>query len=322
MDVLLVHDITRTSMNGIIRHCYNISDVFCNDKEVNIVFLPNDIVKQTSSLFGKAFYKFSSLNRFLKTSSCHVVHIHGFASLVIPELIILSKIHKKKIVYTAHYHPFKYLRSPQIAKCFFYLFIRPFLGLIDIITTINKEDTAFFRKYHNSVCMIPNWIDASLIPSSCTNKKRNMLLFIGRVDTNKGIEHLYSIPKGKYDIHCVLNKYIHHEGWTVHTNINEQKLRDLYEQAALVIIPSKYEAFSYVALEALLHRTPIVISDRVRIADYVSDCAGVTVFEYGDMRAFNQAIDKQVNGEVDNERIQKIFDINSIKEKLKNIYIK
>lgn len=148
-----------------------------------------------------------------------------------------------------------------------------------------------------------------------------MLLFIGRVDTNKGIEHLYSIPTEKYEIHCVLNENLFHENWTVHTDINDQELRSLYEQAALVIIPSRYEAFSYVALEALLHRTPIVISDRVRIADYVSDCMGVTVFKYGDMRAFNQAIDKQINGEVDYERIQKVFDTNCIKEKLKNIYI-
>lgn len=94
-----------------------------------------------------------------------------------------------------------------------------------------------------------------------------MVLFVGRNDTNKGIEHLYSLPDN-YRVHCVCKGTVKRNDFILHQNLGDAELACLYRQASVVVVPSRYEAFSLVALEALQYHTPVVISERVRIGDY------------------------------------------------------
>ena len=150
-------------------------------------------------------------------------------------------------------------------------------------------------------------------------KQGNMILFVGRNDNNKGIFYLYTLDS-KYEIHLVTKGGVKRKDFIVHNNISSGELSALYERAALVVIPSRYEAFSYVALEAFAHGTPVVMSDRVMIADYLKDCKGYNTFKFGDIKDFLQAVEKTIGQSVDMDKILPQFEKVKIKASYKNVY--
>jgi glycosyltransferase involved in cell wall biosynthesis len=257
-------------------------------------------------------------------SQADVVHVHGFASFIVVQAINCAYRLKKKVIYTAHFHPFFTLDNPLLGKIFFYLLLYPVLKKINTIITINKDDTSFFKKYTtNNIIMIPNWTDNIELPNRTLNSGETKILFIGRAEPNKGIEHLYNIQKNKnYEIHCVSNGKFKNYNFILHKNISDKELNKLYSQASVVVIPSRYEAFSYVALEALLMGTPIVVSNRVRIVDYLTDFIGqgIEIFPFGNFQMFNSSIEKAIKQVVDINSISNIFNKDKIKRKLSVIY--
>ncbi len=319
--ILLISENGPDRVGGIERHCFNIMEMFESGEEVEIKSVSkSDIRHSYWNFIGKTVFSFSDLKNAISNSRCDVVHVHGFASVVAVQSLIAARKLKKKLIFTAHYHPFETLDNPRAGKIFFYLLLKPLLKSISMILTINNQDTEFFKKYNQHVRMIPHWIN---IPFSKGMQRRteNMILFVGRADANKGIDHLYSIPEGKYEIHCVTGSHISRKDFVVHSSITDQELHLLYERASLVVVPSRYEAFSYVALESLAHGTPIVISRNVQIKDYVDGCRGISTFTYGDYKAFNTAIENTINAAVDTEAVAAVFDKSIIRSKLLNIYL-
>lgn len=146
-----------------------------------------------------------------------------------------------------------------------------------------------------------------------------MILFVGRNEENKGIDYLYKLPS-KYVVHCVTKGNLQRSDFIVHSDVSDEELDLLYREASLVVIPSRYEAFSYVALEAFAHGTPVVMSDRVQIANYLEGKSGYSIFSYGDYQDFLSAVDKTIGIDVDVNGILSIFDKNVIKNKYANIY--
>lgn len=150
-----------------------------------------------------------------------------------------------------------------------------------------------------------------------------MILFVGRVDDPvKGFQHLYSIPEGKYEIHCVGKGTIKQRGDIIqHINIPNEELIQLYAQASLVVVPSKYEAFSYVTLESLCYGTPVVMSENVRIADHLKGIKGYSIFKYGDNKDFIKKIEETIGENVEITKIMSIFNPEKIRLAYKKLYL-
>lgn len=321
MKVLIIRDNIINFQGGIKKHCDDLFKLFNGDKNIQIqnfinlpcVYLP---------IIRKHITNFSILKKHIIESKCDIVHIHGFMSIFVLQAILISYKLNKKIIYSPHFHPFIYLNRPFLAKVFFNLLLRPLLNKVDVIITINKEDTLFFSKYHNNIYKIPHWLNKTERVSSNT-KIKNMILFVGRNDTNKGIDHLYALPKNKYQIHCVTGGILRRNDFIQHKNLSTDELNNLYKQASVVVVPSRYEAFSLVALEALSNHTPIVISERVRIADYLTGNNAYKIFKYGDYKDFENAIDtmlQQSNQNFDVSILQP-FSPQNIKNEYKKIYL-
>lgn len=317
--VVLIRNVSPNNLfGGIRKHCQDLYSLFQNDKDVNIKPIEN-ISGGYISLINKRFFHFKNLYKYLKESHCDIVHIHGFMSLDVCQTILMAKLLQKKIIYSPHFHPFKYLQHPNMGRLYFYLFIRPLLKFVSAIITISNTDTTFFEKYHKNVFKVPHQFDNSKSYNP-HEKKKNMILFVGRNEENKGLNHLYMLPT-KYEVHCVTKGHILRNDFIIHTDISNAELEQLYTMASLVVIPSRYEAFSYVALESFAHGTPVVMSNTVRISDYLKGLSGYSTFKYGDIAGFIEAVDKTIGMKVDKEKILSIFETSKIKEIYKNIYI-
>lgn len=319
--VLLLRNVSPTNFGGIKKHCTDLSSLFDDDEEISILPI-QDLPQRQVPLIKKTAFKFSTLYKYLKHTDCDIVHIHGFATLDIVQSFLVARWLNKKIVYSPHYHPFKYLEHPLFGKLYFYGCLRFLLRFASSIVTITDNDTAFFQKYHKRVYKIPHQFEP-LDSTKCAEvvKQKNMILFVGRNDRNKGISYLYKLPS-KYEVHLVTKGIVERKDFIVHSNISNEELSTLYSRASLVVIPSRYEAFSYVALEAFAHGTPVVMSDRVMIACYLKDCEGYSVFRYGNIDDFLQAVENTVGMTVDVDRIIHLFDKYKIKKQYAEVYRK
>lgn len=319
--VLLIRDNSLLN-GGIQKHCKDLYDLFYKDENIQIceiVNLPTTYIP----FVCKSIVNMSVLYKHIKSSNCDVVHIHGFMSLLIIQAFITSKLLKKKIIYSPHFHPFKYLRRPILGKMYFYFVLSFFLPFIDKIVTINNEDTAFFKRYNKIVIRIPHWFNntCDALKKQSIHKTK-MLLFVGRNESNKGLEHLYQLPTDIYEVHCVTNGKLLRSDFIHHTGLTNEDLANLYNQVSVVVIPSRYEAFSLVALEALSHHVPIVISNRVRIGDYLTENAGCYIFQYHNYSDFQKKIDEALLAEnIDYTSLLLPFKKDAIKNKYKNVYI-
>jgi glycosyltransferase involved in cell wall biosynthesis len=170
---------------------------------------------------------------------------------------------------------------------------------------VNNEDTSFFSLYSEKVIRIPLWHEKIELCEDYA-KVQNRILFVGRSASNKGLEYLALLDNKKYDIHCVISNY-RNENYIIHNEISDVQLQNLYQSSSLLIVPSKYESFSLVALESLVCGTPILVSDKVRITDYLTGVSGVTIFEYGNKDDFLEKIDIAMKQRVNLDMVDNIF---------------
>lgn len=316
--VLLILENNPNSLGGIERHCRNILEMFEGHNSIHISALHKELIPY---YFLRPINKiiFNSKALELAIRDCDIVHIHGFASLIVPQSIKIAHQLNKKIIYTAHFHPFYTLNNPLLGRIFFNLFLRRKLRYVNRIITINNDDTLFFKKYNSNITLIPNWLTG--IPCADVQKQDNWILFVGRNTANKGIDYLNEIPIDKYQINCVTDSEMGLRSDIIaYKNIDDAALSSLYTQSNLLIAPSRYEAFSYVVLEALERGTPVLISDRVRIADHLNGIDGVTIFRYEDKTDFIKKLDQAMKRKVDIEKIKIIFSPIEIKKKLTSLY--
>lgn len=317
--IALIRNVSPNNLfGGIRKHCQDLYSLFQDDKDIFIEPIEN-ISGGYISLINKRFFHFKALYKYLKHSDCDIVHIHGFMSLDVCQTILMAKLLGKTIVYSPHFHPFAYLQNPNRGKIYFHVFIRPLLRFVSAIVTISTTDSLFFEKYHKTVIRIPHQFDSSQMTYTPCEKNKNMILFVGRNEENKGLNHLYQLPP-KYEVHCVTKGKLFRSDFILHSNISNEELGKLYDNASLVVIPSRYEAFSYVALEAFAHGTPVVMSDTVCISDYLDGLSGYHTFKYGDIKAFIKVVDNTIGTRVDRENVLSKFEKSKIKQMYKEVY--
>ena len=320
MKILIIRDKTYSFNGGIKRHCDDLYTLMFGYNKLDIIPV-KDLPCKYVKWIRKYKYNIKQLADYIAKSECDVVHVHGFMSIGTVQAINTAYQLNKKIVYSPHFHPFKYLQNPNLGRLWFYLFLKPILYKVNTIVTINNEDTYFFERFHYNVKRIPHWYSRK-VENSHVEKEANMILFIGRNSQNKGIEHLYRLSD-KYQIHCICNSSMVRDNFIFYNNITDDKLVQLYKRACVVVIPSRYEAFSLVALEALEYHVPIVISERVRIGDYLKGNEGYRIFEYHDYAGFEKAVAELIvsGALVDYNLLLKPFNKEIIQEEYYQIYI-
>lgn len=319
--ILQIRETPMSKGAGVDSNCQGLIALFKDDPDIKM--LPTvDYTKHRAKCIRQYWLDKQEIIASIKKYNPDIIHVHGACSFTLPIAVWCAKKMGKPVVLSTHLHPFYSLRNPFLGMLFFHLITRRVLKSVDLVFTINNEDTALLSKYHNRVVKIPHWSKIE-VHNSTIDKKKNMILFVGRLsDSNKGLEHLYHLPEGKYDIHCVGKGDVDmRSDMTKHTDISEDELKKLYLESSLLVVPSRYEAFSYATIEALMCRTPVVLSDRVRIADYLSGISGYSVFTYKDYRGFVEAVSSTIGMPVEINKVKEVFNPIVIRDSYKKSYL-
>lgn len=316
--ILSIPEAVPSKRGGQYTYCKNLQTLFANDEDIDykVIDQPDGIVLP---LINKLWFPWKKIFGQIKQSECDIIHINGYLGISTWQQFIGAMILKRKIVYSPHFHPFKFIRHPLFGRIFFFVFIFPLLLISKKIITIGISDHHYFRFFGKKVISIPHHFTFQPKNDINLKKKHNMILFVGRNEENKGLRYLYKLPS-KYEVHCVTGGELERKDFIQHTRIPEEELSRLYSMASLVVIPSGYEAFSLVALEAFSHNTPVVMSSNVKIADYLDKEKGYSIFEYGNITDFLNKVETTIGNSVDSEIILSKFSPEKIKEIYKTIF--
>jgi glycosyltransferase involved in cell wall biosynthesis len=286
MRILIALEETLDSIGGIQTHCSFLKQYIEKENEVSIL-TSKSITK--FKIFNKCLISKIQAIRKIKEFNPDIIHVHGFSSFFAYQVFKIAIKLKYKVVYTPHYHPFKYHRFPLLAKLFFLTFWKSILPKTDMIVTLSHAERDFYLQFvsEKQVIIIPNG-HSVFNENNEPHKKplNNSFLFIGRTDHNKGFHLLIRLRSALEELKSTLTLVSSAKGkkivspFFVKSNLSKTELEKLIRNSIALIVPSKYEAFSLVALESLACGTPIIISDRVQIKSYFENVDFVKIFDY------------------------------------------
>ncbi len=330
MRILFVSDTSATASGGIETHINRLGDsLVTSSGDTQVQHLLAESIRYLL-FFGKSIVGRRRLIQEIRRAEPQVVHIHGFASFFVALAISVCSQLRLPIVYTPHYHPFSTLRLPMLGSLFFQVFLRRQLAKVDQLIALTEEEKVFFQKYiaANKIDVLPNGIDRMEFVENKADRTWGQLLFVGRNVPNKRIDFLLGQKDFflRHQLKVVLVSDINRESdevFEILKHIPFQTLKKLYREAGALVLPSKYEAFGIVVLEALASGMPVVISDRVQIKEYLQQEESVFVFEYDDEQSFQSQVVAVLakRGSLQFPDLTS-YDWSAIAEKLQKIYLR
>lgn len=135
-----------------------------------------------------------------------------------------------------------------------------------------------------------------------SDKKIN-ILFVGRFDPQKGVDYLLDVFNKctRKDIHLTLigdnvigglqikkqnTNQITFLGWVPH-----DKIANYYNACDAVIMPSRWEAFGLVAIEAMKYGKPVIASNRGALPELIEKRKNGIIFDFNDKESLIEIVD-------------------------------
>lgn len=236
------------------------------------------------------FYKiYPALLKHLLQKDFDIVHVHGFRKFEVYFALLAAKLKRKKIIVTTH-NPF--VTNPKSRGKLLQIFVKlhdltfgkMFTRFIDNIIALTEDEIPYIESFHydkKKIAVIPNGISDELyIPGNPTQftdeysidtKKWNQLvLWVGRISTVKGLENLEVAVKqlaktlfifaGPDDdaSEKIRDMYKNHKNVVFTGSVPHDKLSHAYAAADIFVLPSLHEAFGKVLIEAMAQGLPVI----------------------------------------------------------------
>lgn len=281
---------------------------------------------------------------FLRTNTTKIVHIHStFAGATLrPVIWILFR--KLKVIYCPH--GWAWDRPMSSWKRKLTIWIEKALSLLctRIICISQHEKNTAIKAGINEPKLSVVLNGMGCAPSPSTKKHSDWpesgikLLFIGRFDNQKGVDifceslrRLKNIANGILVGDYVLGDSEHFElpsnakqlGW-----LNAEDLQDLYLTADILVVPSRWEGFGLVAVEAMRAGLPVIASNVGGLTEVVEDNSTGVLIDPNNAQALVDAINSlsleslKEMGRLGELRFKKHFTIQRVHNELLGIYIK
>jgi glycosyltransferase involved in cell wall biosynthesis len=289
-----------TYMRNVLDYQANQHDIYMivskNNSEKNYPIKKENIkfyeYKRKPKYFLKAMIE---IKQYIDQINPDIIHVHStFAGLFTRSLLFIFK-KKAKIVYCSHGWSFL-METTKIKKLLFSKIEKILSYRTDLIINISDFELHESIKVglpkkksvviHNGVKPPNVNNDISL---KIDNKKIN-LLFIGRFDKQKGLDILLNIFKdiNLPNVHLyiigdsVLSKESYVTNFANLTNIgwvDNNNIDSYYTLFDAVIIPSRWEGFGLVAVEAMRNKKAVIASNRGALPELIKNNVNGYIFD-------------------------------------------
>lgn len=197
------------------------------------------------------------------------------------------------------------------------LLLKQASGVIVLSGEMLEEIKAMGGRGEKDIVIIPNGVDLELFkPPTRRNffSSEMKILYVGRLDARKDLPTLFCAVK-KLASHLKVKLLIVGEGREKRRLVNLSNRLDLpvkflgempyydlpeiYRMADIFVLPSLYEPFGMVALEAMACGTPTIVSDAVPID-------GIPKFKRGSVKELLELLKRIISSDKESQRLSQI----------------
>jgi D-inositol-3-phosphate glycosyltransferase len=231
--------------------------------------------------FTEAIIKFNNIHRY------DLIHTHywlsGLIGLQIRDLLRvpwLHSLHTVEVLKTVRRDKTRIeIEEEIIRSCDF------------VVSPTKQEAVAIKTLYPEAkVIVIPHGVDAKQFAPSQNGHKN--ILFVGRIDPIKGIHLLIdALRLLEQDITLTVvggpaKGKINADGIATYAaglpvdfvgKVSHDNLKEYYKRSAILVVPSYYESFGLVGLEAMASARPVIGFSHTGLQETVSDDSGILV---------------------------------------------
>lgn len=212
-----------------------------------------------------------NLRRFRKLlkNNYDIIHINSCLSpiAILRDFTYIKLAKRKNNKIVLHIHGGKYLLNRNPGKIINYFTNKNYKRVSKIVVLSNVEkQNQQFKLYSSKVSILPNAIDERLILRIKPKKEKNSIIFLGRIDDNKGIREIYKALSyfSKIDFKFYLygdgtlkEKYVSKFRETLKDKffyggiISGNKKWEILKKMEFFILPSKFEGLPMALLESM-----------------------------------------------------------------------
>jgi len=283
--------------------------------EIDVYYLPSLTLDLISSVYRIPLFLFLLLLE-KDFDICHVHDFHHFTTLL---SVIVCRIKKRPIVLSYHGIYKSNGIISFLTKIYEMIFLKFIVNSVKSIIVPSefskKEIIENYKVPRSKVIRIPNFLTFGNLKTRLNFKKKYKLkkyiLFVGRFSVEKGLEYLLKsfrlilkrkegiklvIIGGKRGYIKIISELIKNFGLEKNvillSNVSDEEVYSAFKFAELVVIPSIYEPFGIVALEAMYFGKPIVAFRIGGIGEIVKNGLNGILVEERDIEKLSEAISK------------------------------
>jgi glycosyltransferase involved in cell wall biosynthesis len=292
---------TETHLNEVLKYQSDNHDIYLMVSESNsnrdsLKISPERLIMypymRKPSYFLKAM---KSIHKTVKEINPDIVHVHGTFAGVFLRTLLFFKRQRPAVIYCPH--GWSFLMDTQSWKRTLFAWVEKALSIrTDYIINISNHEYEMALNYGISPkksVVVYNGVSGAcpsdLAPFAVSKDKIN-LLYVGRFDRQKGFDLLLEVFNehkfaeiNLYLVGDTVLKECEYEypdnavkvGWVDNSEI------DRYMNACdAVIVPSRWEGFGIVAIEALRNKKPVIASNRGGLPEIVQHGVNGYVFDF------------------------------------------
>lgn len=246
---------------------------------------------------GDAYYFAPHIYFYLKNRNIDIIHSHSYHAL--PALFASLAKDERRLVFTPHYHrgghtlirnllhkPYRLIGRTIFEKAY---------KVICVSEYEKRNVISDFDLPPGKIEKIPNGLNLSEFANIKYLKKHNgegILLYVGRLEKYKGIQHLINalaylkdfkleiIGKGPYenDLRRQAEELSVTKRITWYKNVTREELLKHYAMADVFLMLSTHEAYGITVAEALTSGTPCIVAMGSALEEFVDSetCAGLS----------------------------------------------
>lgn len=278
----------------------------------------------------------------IKSFNPNVVHLHStFAGLLRIRLLLTPRRNRIGVVYCSHGWSFNQHISSTTKRL--YMAVERLLSHVGYIINISASEETSAKLAGistNNMVMIYNTIEFS--PASQVRHQAHpgiKYLFVGRFDPQKGLDVLLnafsrlpnsyellivggSVLKEYSDVNIPDQENIHQLGWLNHEQVSQQMQR-----VDAVIVPSRWEGFGLVALEAMSNKTAVIASKVGGLTEIVQPMETGLLVSPDSSNALYEAMKKvskdglEQMGRAGRLRLEEKFNPKQMEDKVYQLYV-
>lgn len=226
-----------------------------------------------------------------------IIHVHSTWAGLFVRLPYLIKRKKCKIIYTAH--GWSFIMDISKKKKFLYATIERTLSMVTNkiinISNFEEKEALNYGLDKKKMIVIYNGVkdkNYNIEYNLDESNNKIKLLFVGRLDKTKGIDillniynkykfknlHLYIIGESVLDnIEIKSNDNTTYFGW-----IDNKDIDKYYKMCDVVIMPSRWDGFGLVAVEAMRNSKPVIVSNRGALPELIKNGLNGYIFDLDD----------------------------------------